>query len=116
MLNEQLAQRLGDLRSWQEDFETELRHSMSEALQTCSRLADDSLAASEATQRKLDDLRLRTEAALQGQRTRSPSEPPLSDRPPSSRPALTSPPPHQPQRYNDWLMSWAVRSGGWAVP
>jgi len=65
-LNQELAKRLDEMRSWQEDFETELRHSMSEALQTCSRLADDSLAASEATQLKLDDFRARTEAAQAG--------------------------------------------------
>lgn len=56
-INEQLGERLRKLECWQDDLEAELRQSVSEALETCSRLADDSLAASEATQLKLVDLR-----------------------------------------------------------
>jgi len=55
-LNEQMGERLRELRSWQEDLEADVQRSADEALQTCRRLADDSLAASEATQSKLGDL------------------------------------------------------------
>eukprot|EP00747_Dinoflagellata_sp_TGD_P209078 gnl/TRDRNA2_/TRDRNA2_82506_c0_seq1.p1 gnl/TRDRNA2_/TRDRNA2_82506_c0~~gnl/TRDRNA2_/TRDRNA2_82506_c0_seq1.p1 ORF type:complete len:338 (+),score=76.60 gnl/TRDRNA2_/TRDRNA2_82506_c0_seq1:48-1016(+) len=55
-LNDQLADRLAELRTWQQELRAELLSASSEALQTCNRLADDSLAVSEATQRKLRDL------------------------------------------------------------
>lgn len=67
-INEELGRRLRKLECWQDDLEADLRQSASEALETCSRLADDSLAASEATQVKLLDLRERLEADLQGLR------------------------------------------------
>mmetsp|Transcript_13558 Transcript_13558/g.25428 ORF Transcript_13558/g.25428 Transcript_13558/m.25428 type:complete len:279 (-) Transcript_13558:15-851(-) len=61
-INEQLGSRLRKLECWQDDLEADLRQSVSEALETCSRLADDSLAASEATQLKLLDIRESMEA------------------------------------------------------
>ncbi|CAE8589171.1 unnamed protein product [Polarella glacialis] len=55
-LREQMAERLHELRPWQETVEQEVRKASAEALQTCNRLADDSLSVSEATQRKMSDL------------------------------------------------------------
>lgn len=60
-LSAQLTERMRELKRWQDGLETEVRQSASDALHTCNRLADDSLAVSEAMQQKLADLREWTE-------------------------------------------------------
>lgn len=104
-LNGELTTRFDRLRSWQADFEQDLQQSISEAVQTCSRLADDSLAASEATQQKLEDLRaqLNGTASLDQQTTvhlsaacaTSPLERVVPAPLPPARPASGSPTPER---------------------
>lgn len=62
-LNDQLGTRLREMRTWQDDLESEVRTLTSEALHTCSRLADDSMAVSEATQLKVKGLSESTDTA-----------------------------------------------------
>eukprot|EP00931_Biecheleriopsis_adriatica_P107449 TRINITY_DN81792_c0_g1_i1.p1 TRINITY_DN81792_c0_g1~~TRINITY_DN81792_c0_g1_i1.p1 ORF type:complete len:505 (-),score=141.17 TRINITY_DN81792_c0_g1_i1:177-1664(-) len=63
-LREQLSERLRSLQAWQDSLEAEVRRSASEALQTCNRLADDSLSISEATQVKMQELQSQVEEEL----------------------------------------------------
>ncbi|CAK0834704.1 unnamed protein product [Prorocentrum cordatum] len=55
-LGEQVNRSVGELARRQERLIPQARRAAGEALRTCGRLADDSLAASEATQQKLRDL------------------------------------------------------------
>lgn len=63
-LNTQLVDRLRELEAWQRRLDEEVRKTTVEALQTCTRLADDSMGVSEATQLKVGEVKEWAEAKI----------------------------------------------------